>query len=244
MIPPADDPGVANDDLEEQDPAAGPPSLQLNRPGSEAGATTVLVIRHGVSTWGEHGRFAGREDVALADRGVAQAQALAARLAGDGITSVISSPLQRCLRTAEIIAAATDLGDVGPVVDDGLLDGKLGEWSGYTAAEIARKWPAEFEIWRSDPRSAPPGGESFEAVRQRAGGAMQRILRAHRGQKVALVTHAATAKMLVVEALQAPLEVAYKIRIDTCSISLLTIDPDGAAMVCSINDTGHLAATR
>jgi probable phosphoglycerate mutase len=222
------------------DPAAGPPSLQLHRPGAGPGTTTLLVVRHGVTTWGEHGRFAGREDVALTERGVAQARAVAARLAGDGVTAVVSSTLQRCRRTAEIIAAATGSAAVAVTTDDGLLDGRLGEWSGFTAAEIARKWPAEFEAWRSDPQAAPPGGESFAQVRDRGRGTVQRVLAAHRGGTVVLVTHAATTKMLLVEALAAPLDVAYKIRVDTCSISMITVDRDGATMVCSINDTGHL----
>lgn len=227
-------------EFDQDDPASGPPSLQLGRPGAGAGTTTLLVIRHGLTTWGEHGRFAGLEDVPLTERGTAQARAVAARLAGDGLDAVISSPLQRCRRTAEIISAAAAL-DPAIEIDDGLIDGRLGAWSGFTAAEIAERWPAEFESWRSDPHAAPPGGESFADVRDRAEGAVHRILSGHAGGTVAVVTHAATAKMLVVDALAAPLDVAYKIRIDTCSISLISYDPAGRAMVCSVNDTGHLA---
>jgi probable phosphoglycerate mutase len=246
-------------DEADDDPASGPPSLQLHRPGAGAGTTTLFVVRHGVTSWGEHGRFAGLQDVALSDRGIAQAHAVAGRLAADRVTAVISSPLQRCRVTAEIIADAvgsgapdssatdsnsTDSNAAGSMVvetDDGLLDGRLGAWSGFTATEIARQWPAEFEGWRSDPQAAPPGGESFAQVRDRAADATERILGDHHGGTVVLVTHAATAKMLLIHALEAPLEVAYKIRVDTCSISMITVDRDGATMVCSINDTGHLA---
>jgi len=223
------------------DPAAGPPSVQSMQPGSRPGSTTVLVMRHGQTTWGAESRFAGREDVPLTGQGVAEARAAAARLAGAGVTAVITSPLARCRATAEIVAVAAGLPADSVATDDDLLDGTLGEWTGFTAAEIAERWPAEFDAWRSDPDAAPPGGESFTAIRDRVRGAVRRVLEQRRGEVVVLVTHAAAAKMLVVAALGAPSAVAYRTRIDNCSISMLTVDADGSTVVCSVNDTGHLA---
>lgn len=225
------------------DPAAGPPSVQALPAAARPGSTTLLVVRHGQSTWGAQNRFAGLEDVPLTDQGVAEAGALAERLAELGVTAVISSPLSRCRRTAEIIAKATCLpaGAVGD--DDDLLDGALGEWTGYTTAEIAEKWPTEFEAWRCDPDAAPPGGESFTDIRDRVRMAIRRALDSHRGTVVVLVTHAAAVKMLVVAALGVPSAVAYRTRVDNCSVSMLTVDVDGSTMVCSVNDTGHLGTS-
>lgn len=223
------------------DPAAGPPSVQALPPGARPGSTTLLVVRHGQTAWGAENRFAGREDVPLAEEGVAEAEAVAARLSLLNVSAVVTSPLQRCRRTAEIIAEATGLAAGTVVDDDDLLDGTLGEWTGFTAAEIAEKWPSEFEAWRSDPDAAPPGGESFSVIRGRVRAAVRRTLDRHRGGVVVLVTHAATAKMLVVAALGVPSAIAYRTRIDNCSVSMITVDVDGGTMVCSINDTGHLA---
>lgn len=222
------------------DPAAGPPSVQSLPPGARPGSTTVLVVRHGQTTWGAESRFAGREDVPLTDKGLAEARAAAMRLAPFSVTAVVTSPLRRCRVTADIIAQATGLPSEAVSCDDDLLDGTLGEWSGFTAEQIAGRWPSEFEAWRSDPDASPPGGESFSVIRDRARQAVRRVLDTRRGEVVVLVTHAATAKMLVVAALGVPSAVAYRTRIDTCSISMITVDPDGSTLVCSVNDTGHL----
>ncbi|MDQ2847907.1 MAG: histidine phosphatase family protein, partial [Actinomycetota bacterium] len=217
-----------------------PPSLQALPPGARPGSTTLLVVRHGQTTWGAENRFAGREDVPLTDEGVAEAEAVAARLSLLNVSAVVTSPLQRCRRTAEIIAEATGLPSGAVTENDDLFDGSLGEWTGFTAAEIAEKWPSEFEAWRSDPDAAPPGGESFSVIRDRVRAAVRRTLESHRGGTVVLVTHAAAAKMLVVAALGVPSAVAYRTRIDNCSVSMITVDVDGSTMVCSVNDTGHL----
>lgn len=222
------------------DPAAGPPSVQALPPGARPGSTTVLVVRHGQTTWGAESRFAGREEVPLTDLGLGEARAVAKRLAPFSVTAVITSPLNRCLVTAQIIADTVGLPAEAVACDDDLQDGMLGEWSGFTAMQIAERWPSEFEAWRSDPDASPPGGESFSVIRGRARKAVRRVLDNHSGEVVVLVTHAATAKMLVVAALGVPSAVAYRTRIDTCSISMITVDPDGSTVVCSVNDTGHL----
>lgn len=222
------------------DPAAGPPSVQSLPSGARPGTTTLLVVRHGQTTWGAESRFAGREDVPLTDQGLAEARAVAKRLAPFSVTAVVTSPLRRCRVTADIIAETTGLPSAAVSCDDDLVDGALGEWSGFTAVQIAGKWPSEFEAWRSDPDASPPGGESFSVIRDRARQAVRRVLDTRRGEVVVLVTHAATAKMLVVAALGVPSAVAYRTRIDTCSISMITVDPDGSTLVCSVNDTGHL----
>ncbi len=152
-------------------------------------------------------------------------------------TAVLTSPLQRCRNTAQAIAA--ELG-APVVVDDRLIDGLLGEWTGFRASEIEEKWPAEFADWRSDPDAAPPGGESYSAIRQRIRPLMTDVLADYRGHTVVLVTHAAPSKMILTTALNVDPEVAYRMRVDTASLSGFTVEADGAVMVWAINETGHL----
>jgi probable phosphoglycerate mutase len=141
-----------------RDPAAGEP---LPHP---AGATRIVIVRHGETTWGAASRFAGGEDVPLTPRGEAEAASVGERVARIGPAVVVTSPLQRCRVTAEAIGAVSG---VPVVVVDGLTDGALGEWSGCTAAQIAERWPEQFAVWRADPDARPPGGESFTDVRER-----------------------------------------------------------------------------
>jgi len=213
-----------------QDPAAALPFLRT-------GATTFLLVRHGETTWGADARFAGREDVPLTARGARQAEAVAARIRPLAPSIVLTSPLQRCRTTAEAIAAAAR---VRVVVEERLNDGLLGEWTGFRAAEIAERWPAEFAAWRSDPDAEPPGGESFTDIRERVRPVLNGTVQSFRGHTVVLVTHAATSKMILATALNVESTIGYRVRVDTGSLTGFTVEPDGTVLVWVVNDTGHL----
>jgi len=227
--------GPANSDLDTtptwQDPAAALPHPRDGEP------TRFLVVRHGETTWGAEARFAGRNDVSLTSRGRRQASAVAGRIARLAPAVVLTSPLQRCRNTAQAIAA-----EVGAqvLVDERLIDGLLGDWTGFRANEIEERWPQEFAAWRSDPDAQPPGGESFTQIRQRVRPLMTDVLTTYRGHTVVLVTHAAPSKMILATALDVDSAVAYRVRVDTASLSGFTVEADGAVMVWAINETGHL----
>lgn len=201
------------------------------------GATKVLVVRHGETTWGADGRFAGRQDVPLTNRGRRQASSVGDRVKALRPSVVLTSPLQRCRLTANAIGGACG---APVVVHDGLLDGLLGEWTGLRAAEIESGWPTEFAIWRSDPDAPPPGGESFTDIRNRVSPLLADVVRLYRGHTVVLVTHAATTKMILMSALAVPSDAAYRLRIDTASLSGFTVGDDGSTVVWAVNETGHL----
>jgi len=214
-----------------RDPSAGEP---LPHP---AGATRIVIVRHGETTWGAVSRFAGRKDVPLTPRGEAEAASVGERVARIGPAVVATSPLQRCRVTADAIGAVSG---VPVVVVEGLTDGALGEWSGYTAAQIAERWPEQFAVWRADPDAQPPGGESFTDVRERVVPVISELVRRYRGHTVVIVTHAAVTKMVLVDALGVPSAAAYRLRIDTASVSGLTVEQDGRTVVWAVNEVGHL----
>lgn len=233
--PEVTDPEITDPDTDTtpnwEDPAAALPHPRDGEP------TRFIVVRHGETTWGAQSRFAGRKDVSLTPRGRRQATAVAARIRLMAPVAVLTSPLQRCRNTAQAIAA-----EVGApiIVDERLIDGLLGEWTGLRAAEIEATWPQEFAQWRSDPDAAPPGGESFTTIRQRVRPLMTDALTTYRGHTVVLVTHAAPSKMILTTALNVDADVAYRMRVDTASLSGFTVEADGAVMVWAINETGHL----
>jgi probable phosphoglycerate mutase len=71
-----------------------------------APARSFICLRHGATDWNRQGRFQGRTDNPLNDDGIAQAHAAAERLQQVALGQIVSSPLVRALKTAEIIAAA------------------------------------------------------------------------------------------------------------------------------------------
>jgi probable phosphoglycerate mutase len=214
-----------------QDPAAALPAPRDGRP------TRFLVVRHGETTYGAQARFTGRIDVPLTERGGRQATAVAQRIESLAPSVVLTSPLQRCRDTADAIAAVSG---ASVVVDDRLLDGVLGEWTGLRVDEIEQGWPDEFAAWRRDPAGVPPGGESFSQIRDRVRPLMTEALSTYRGHTVVLVTHAAVAKMILTTALAVDPAVAYRVRVDTGSLSGLTVATDGSVVVWAVNETGHL----
>jgi probable phosphoglycerate mutase len=123
---------------------------------------------------------------------------------------------------------------------DALTDGVLGPWAGLTPEQIEQRWPQEFAAWRSDVDAAPPGGESYTDIRRRAAGVLDGIVDAHPGQTVVVVTHAVTAKMMLVQALRVPSAAAYRLRVDPASLSMITADPDRETLVWTVNEIGHL----
>lgn len=215
------------------DPAGDPAAAPEPRDGRP---TRFLVVRHGQSTFGAQGRFAGREDAPLTDTGRDQAAAVARRIAPAGPVVVLTSPLVRCRDTATAVAGPAGV----PVIeDDRLVDERLGAWTGLRVAEIEAGWPAELAVWRRDPAAAPPGGESFVQVRDRVRPVLAEAVGAYRGHTVVLVTHAAVAKMILVAALQVDPAVAYRLRVDTGSLSAFDVDAAGAVVVWAVNELDH-----
>ena len=201
--------------------------------------TVALLVRHGETPLSAEKRMSGRGDPELTDRGRAQAQATAERMRGRTLSVVFSSPLRRARQTAEEIASAagTDL-----VVEDGFVETDFGEWEGLTFAEIGARWPREMAAWLADPAVAPPGGESFVETFARVRDARDRVVTAHPGESVVVVSHVTPIKSLLRDALDAPAHALYRMHLDPASLSVVNWHGDGTAVVRLLNDTSHLGA--
>jgi probable phosphoglycerate mutase len=199
--------------------------------------TIATLLRHGETPLSIEKRFSGRGDAALTDRGLAQAEAAAARLVGVGFDVIVSSPLRRTRQTAEAVAAKAGL-DV--VVEDGFAETDFGEWEGATFGEIGKQSPEQLRAWLDDPNLAPPGGESMATTAKRVQAARERTIAAYPDQKVLVVTHVTPIKLLLRDALDAPLHTVFRIHIDPASISAIDWRESGGSVVRLVNDISHL----
>jgi probable phosphoglycerate mutase len=94
-----------------------------------------LFARHGDTDWNREGRFQGRTDNPINDEGIAQAFAMARRLRRLHVDQIVTSPLVRAVKSAEIIAAAS----TAPVaVDDDLIAFNYGYLEGQVVTEAMR----------------------------------------------------------------------------------------------------------
>jgi len=199
--------------------------------------TATLLLRHGQTPMSVQKRYAGVTDAPLTDTGVQQAAAAAKRLAQAGIGAIVSSPLQRTVRTAEEVSAVTG---VPVVTDDGFRETDFGAWEGLTFAEVRERWPSEVTTWLADPSVAPPGGESFAQVSERVTAALHRVLAERAGQTVLVVSHVTPIKTLVAAALLAPPAALFRMHLDVAALCEIDWYPDGPAVLRSYNDTAHL----
>ena len=199
--------------------------------------TTTLLLRHGQTALSAQRRFAGRGDVPLTDLGLQQAAAAAAALAQRGIDLVLTSPLLRAQQTARAVA---DAAGVQIEVDEALVETDFGSWEGMTFGEVMARWPDEMAAWLADPDVAPPGGESFAAVGLRVNAALDRILAAHQGQIVVVVSHVTPIKSIVCRVLLAPAAALFRFHLDVAAVSEAAWFADGPALLRSLNDTAHL----
>ena len=146
----------------------------------------LYLARHGETDLNIDDRYQGRSDLPLNERGLAQAEALAAALPLD-ITHIVSSPLQRALHTAQAVGRARGL----PVrTMAGLREKHFGRFDGLTPAEVAARFPA---LWHGGVLTSwdqpPPGGETTRAVVQRVSACLDELRAAHAGDTVLLVVH-------------------------------------------------------
>lgn len=196
----------------------------------------LLLIRHGESTATVQRRYSGRGNPPLTERGMAQAMAVAARVGalGGPLKAVISSPLERCVRTAEFLS------ETPTVIDDDLIECDFGEWEGRTFAEVRERWPDQLSAWLASADVAPPGGESFRAVDERARRAVTRLRASYPSGTVAVISHVSPLKLLLRDALAAGDAFLHRCFLDPAGLSIVDMWEDGGIAVRTVNDTAHL----
>jgi len=205
--------------------------------------THILLARHGETEWNKIGRVQGWTDIPLSAVGEAQANALAERLRETPISAVYASDLSRAVQTAAPIARVHSL-EVRQL--PGLREKGYGDWEGLTGADLERDYA---ELWHRyhalrDLAAVVPNGETWQQVRERMAAVLKQVLADHpsKDDTVVVVSHGASARMLILEALQAPLEMLLRLHLDNVSLSRLDFH-GGDSRVIVLNDASHLPGT-
>jgi len=178
------------------------------------------LIRHGETQWSRDRLHTGSTDLPLTPAGEEQARAFARLLPDIRPALVLSSPLGRALRTAELAGLA----DV--VVDDDLREWDYGEYEGRSTAEIRQERPG-WTIWTGD----PPGGETAEQVAARADRVLRRVRAELDGGDVIMVGHGHFLRLLTARWLELPPSAGQRYFLDTGTLCLLGFEHDHAAML-------------
>ena len=202
----------------------------------------LILARHGETEWNSAFRFQGRTDVPLGERGLAQAELLALRLAKVPLDRIYSSPLARAHKTASVVAGMNEnTGEVTAIEE--FSEMSFGRWEGLRIDEVQEIYPVLYSSWRDDPSSTvPPGGESFSDLVSRVGRGLQEIL-SRDGDTLLVVCHGGTIRAALSFLAGIPSTSAWKFRMDNCSISAVDLTPDRTTLRY-VNDALHTRVER
>ena len=204
--------------------------------------TLVLLIRHGRTTANTSGVLAGwTKGVRLDERGEQQAGELAKRLAEVPLSAVVSSPLERCRQTSDIVLAGRE--PVPVHLDERIGECRYGDWTGRPLAELAQE-----PLWRvvqahpSAARFPGPEGESMADMSARAVAAVREwntLIAAEHGPEAvwALFSHGDVIKALAADALGLHLDQFQRITCDPCSVTAVRYT-ELRPFVVRLNDVG------
>jgi broad specificity phosphatase PhoE len=197
--------------------------------------THILLIRHAttdavgqlIAGWqpGWHLNATGKK----------QAELLAERLSPLPIKAVYTSPLERAVETATIIA---DRHFLQPQTVNDLGEVRFGEWEGLALSELDN-----FPEWKhfnsSRGTAGTPGGELMTERQARIVSQLDQLRQKHPGEVIAVVSHADPLRSAIVSYLGAPLESMLRFELSPASVSLVESAEWGARVLC-LNETGDV----
>ena len=193
--------------------------------------TRIHLIRHGEVEGST--RYNGHRDVPLTLRGVEQYHELKPRLDPDRISACYTSDLSRTVRGGEILGSY--LG-VEPVKVPEFRELDCGAWQGLTLAEIRETRPAEWAARLADlVNFRAPGGETLGELAARVLPALTAIVERHHGEEVLVVAHGGVNRVILLDALGAPLTAMFCIEQSYCCLNIIDYYGDGNRVVSLVN---------
>ena len=192
--------------------------------------TTLLLVRHGLTAMTGPVLAGWTPGLHLNERGAEQAKALAARIGDLPLTAVVSSPLERCVETAEALGHPVQ-------TDERLGECRYGDWTGQELKKLAKD-PLWKQVQAHPSAVTFPNGESLREVSARAVDAV-RDWNAKLGDDATwvAVSHGDVIKAIVADALGLHLDQFQRITADPCSLTVIRYTPL-RPFVLRLNDTG------
>jgi probable phosphoglycerate mutase len=199
--------------------------------------TELVLVRHGETDWNAQGRIQGQLDIPLNNTGLAQADAVGARLRGEGFDAIYSSDLERAMQTARPVV---QIG--GPAIrrESRLRERHFGALQGLTAEEAQTRQSQVWQAYRArGPEHDLGGGESLAGFSRRVVDFVDEVLQAHAGGRILLVSHGGVLDMAYRNATGMPLEAQRVFPIYNASVNIL-IRSGARWEIAAWGDISHL----
>ncbi len=200
--------------------------------------TELILIRHGETDWNRELRFQGHVDVSLNEIGREQARRLAARLAGETPHRLYASDLLRTQQTAAPLSQQLGL---QVVTDPALREQSFGSVDGMKVDDIKEQHPKAWEDWlKFNEDYCMPEGETTRQFHARIMGAVNRMVAAHPGETLLVVTHGGVLDMIYRTALALGLNGPRQSDIPNGGLNRVRVNGD-AIDILAWADIAHLA---
>jgi len=197
----------------------------------------IILIRHGETDWNKEQIFRGRIDVALNEVGLAQARAVQKFLKDVQISAIYSSPLSRALETARVVGEGRNC---EVKIEEGFIDINFGRWQGISHQKVKEEYKELYEMWLNKPQMVTfPEGESLEEVQRRSMKALEKVIKKHPEETLAIISHRVLNKVLLCSILGLELSHFWYIKQDTCALNRFEYKDDKYYLTL-LNDTCHL----
>lgn len=200
--------------------------------------TRIFLIRHGQVEGHEEKRYNGQVNVALTPLGREQSARVSDYMSKVAVDAVYSSDLDRSRYCAELIAEAHNLKSTS---DPALRELHIGDWEGRTWEELCEAYPEDWKARLKDlVNFQVPGGESLQDAADRIRPSLEQIVDDNKGGNVALVAHGGVNRIILLDAIGAPLKQAFSIEQDFGCLNVIDYFKDGNSVVKLLNGTVHL----
>lgn len=172
----------------------------------------LLLTRHGQTDWNVAGKIQGITDTELNETGIKQAETTREKLLTEDIDVIISSPLKRAKKTAEIIGSGRN---IPIIIDDSIKERYFGKYEGKTGKEFDLD-----EIWNYKLNKQYEDVESTGELFTRVQGFLDKIKQEYPDKTVLLVTHGGVAVPIraTLEGIPEGMDILKGLGIDNCEV--------------------------
>ncbi len=208
--------------------------------------TTVLLVRHGETTWNRDRRIQGWAPTSLTERGREQARTVGRHVAAEyDVDAMRASDLTRTRETARLVAREVG---VDPAFERAWRERSFGVYQGLRYEALFEGFP-EFAVGEAGHRAVeatPEGGESLLDVRDRVLAGWERLLDdAGQGETVLVVSHGGPLAVLLghLKGLDLVTAIADGAQ-DNCAVNEVRVAADGPTVAVENDTACHERAVR
>ena len=188
----------------------------------------LILVRHGETDSNQKGTYLGWTDVILNENGVKQAHCAGEKLKEERIDGLFSSPLKRCLQTAEIINESHNR-DI--ICSDALKEQNFGIWDNLTHKEVVGRFPEEYREYTVNwVDYCIAEGESPRQAFERVAAFTDRLLEDSGGKGTyVIVTHLGCIRNIIAHLLGLGIEGSWRFRVGNGSVTRIAINDENYA---------------